>query len=183
MQMEKISNYIGSKMPETLGEARGKVVLLSRFANAPAGVHLYVENPGTTGLEQKISDNPAQRFHIQDLQQYKDSLGRTDIADASKTKFDLVKQALSYAADTNAHSASYVSFVFNYASAVCNQTGRAVVVIPVNYHDTYSVSDQVQSSVAEHLKAHPNDKTGFLIFNFITPAVAFMIFKRNLGRF
>ncbi len=173
-------------MPDTLGDARGKVVLLSRFANAPAGVNMYVENPGTTGhqtVEHKIPDKPAQRFHIQDLQQYKDSLGRTDIADATSKKLDLVKQTLSFAAETNAHSASYVSFVFNYASAVCNQTGRAVVVVPVNYHDTYSVSDRVQSSVVDHLKAHPKDKTGFLISNFITPDLAFMILKRNLGMF
>lgn len=188
-QMEKISNYLDSKMPVTLGEARGKVVLLNRYENATAGINLYAADQDKDLVTVEYTPSagkPKQEFHFQDVRVPAVYQGRKpgpNYLDSIEVKWGLVKDMLEIVAISRATSTS-VPFHFNYASSIWYQTSVSpAFFIPVTCADTESVSKRVNERVESHLTLHRGDNTGFLIFDYITRDLAFLTLSNSVAKY
>lgn len=161
-------------MPETLGAARGKIVLLRRYKDSTLGVDLYEHFPKNNTLPQlDHTIKPPQRFYIQDVCE-PENYGLSKNADretAIATKKQVVDAALSAAASDT--GGPIPKFYFNFASAV-------YFLIRSIQPDTVIVSKPVNEHVVNYLKDHPRAKTGFLIMDWMTADTAHLILYRNM---
>eukprot|EP01032_Pedospumella_encystans_P011392 gene11392-13244_t len=173
--LQAASVVTANTMPETLGAARGKIVLLRRYGGSSLGIDLYSNFPGNeTQPALMPSGVTTQRFHIQDVFEPENygSLKNADKATAIATKITAVDAALAAAA-SYVDGTAVTTFHVNFVSAV-------YFVIRSVSPDTVMISKPLNEHVMTYLKANPQVKTGFLLMDWMTTDMAHEILFRNI---
>ena len=144
--------YTGNVMPATLGEVRGKAILLSRYADSKFGVPAY------EGWQDSASFSLPNLIHVQD--EYKVN----DI----QVKKDAIKKCLDW---TNSIVSILSPIDLNFFSAYRTS------YFPPSYAP--SVAKEINMELEEILKSY--QKTGIAILDFVTEGNTKLVISHNKG--
>jgi 1-phosphatidylinositol phosphodiesterase len=143
--------YTGNVMPATLGQVRGKAILLSRYADSKFGVPAY------EGWQDSATFTLPNLIHVQD--EYKIN----DI----QVKKDAIKKCLETTNGLGLLSPMTLNFFSAYRTSY----------FPPSYAP--SVAKEINMELEEILK--PYQKTGIAILDFITESNAKLVISHNKG--
>ena len=143
--------YTGNVMPATLGQVRGKAILLSRYADSKFGVPAY------EGWQDSATFTLPNLIHVQD--EYKIN----DI----QVKKDAIKKCLETTNDLGLLSPMTLNFFSAYRTSY----------FPPSYAP--SVAKEINMELEEILK--PYQKTGIAILDFVTESNAKLVISHNKG--
>ena len=144
--------YTGNVMPATLGQVRGKAILLSRYADSKFGVPAY------EGWQDSASFSLPNLIHVQD--EYKVN----DI----QVKKDAIKKCLDW---TNSIVSILSPIDLNFFSAYRTS------YFPPSYAP--SVAKEINMELEEILKSY--QKTGIAILDFVTEGNTKLVISHNKG--
>ena len=156
-------------LPDTIGAARGKIVLLRRYSSS-LGVELSIPD-NKISTSRVSSGGITQNLHIQDVYEPENYGGNKGVGKdiAIDTKKGAVNSMLLDAASSTDTS----SFYFNFASAV--------YFVAFGIPDTVDISRPLNTHLLKYLQERPQAKTGFLIVDWMTIDLAHHILLRNLS--
>jgi 1-phosphatidylinositol phosphodiesterase len=140
----------GRSLPQTLGEARGKIVLLSRYDNSTLGVDAYKgwEDSATFDLDNGTA------LHVQDT--YK-------LSDADQ-KWSEASWCFDYASENSTLCLNFLS-------------GYLTKGFPPSY--SVPVAEKINPMALSYLRQN-SEKTGIVLFDFVTADLAKAVYGRML---
>lgn len=158
-EIAKNSTYwsTGRDLPATLGAIRGKMTLISRYADNTIGLDAY--GPGDNHWMSDVDGTGTftlNHFRVQD--HYK-------LAD-NDTKWNEITALLSEAANDNSNSLLYLNFFSGYLAK--------------GFPPSYSMSTAKVINPKVLNGALPKNRRGVLICDFVTPALAKALWEGNL---